>query len=507
MNASARFVATIMMAACVFQIKAQKNNIWCFGDSAGIDFNNSAAPLLFNSAVVSRGSCASICDSLGDLLFYTSYNPQILIAGTQGGEVYTKNHQLMANGDNLKYGGWYKESLILPAPATPSLYYIIHIGVTDYYGLYYSIIDISQNNGMGAVIQKNVQLNNYQANDGLTAIKHGNGRDWWVVFRRWDSVNNDYYKYLVTPAGIQGPFLQNIGTPTNNGFLRLIFNHAGNKAAIIDYRGLIELFDFDRCSGIFYNFLLVRSESPAPLPAFWSGEFSPNGRYFYISTSGDTSYLIQLDLQATNIWQSADTIWSEGSIKWAGGALKCAPDNRIYMTCAWNNGSWNYPYPDTVFNQINNYLSVIEYPDSAGQACNFQPYSFWLGNGRTYWGLPNNPDYDMPALTGSNCDTLTGIMINNHEITKPELFVTWVREWKKLFVNAQNLNGNHAVIEVYDAKGNQLYSSANTKSPMTLESDVYFTSDIYLPEISDGVYIVKLKTEREFLVKKFVVNK
>jgi hypothetical protein len=43
---------------------------WAFGDSAAIDFKNLTNPQPANSILRVRGTCASICDSVGDLLFY-----------------------------------------------------------------------------------------------------------------------------------------------------------------------------------------------------------------------------------------------------------------------------------------------------------------------------------------------------------------------------------------------------------------------------------------------------
>jgi hypothetical protein len=40
------------------------------------------------------------------------------------------------------------------------------------------------NGGLGAVTQKNVQLQSFQQVDCINAVKHGNGRDWWVIFRK-----------------------------------------------------------------------------------------------------------------------------------------------------------------------------------------------------------------------------------------------------------------------------------------------------------------------------------
>ena len=60
-----------------------------------------------------------------------------------------------------------------------------------------------------------------------------------------------------------------------------------------------------------------------------------------------------------------------------------------------------------MYNYINQNLGVVNFPDSLGLACDFQPFSFYLGGKRTYWGLPNNPEYDLGPVVGSACDTLT----------------------------------------------------------------------------------------------------
>ena len=48
----------------------KQNNIWCFGDSSGIDFNDSLNPIPISTSVRTRGSCVSYADSSGQLLFY-----------------------------------------------------------------------------------------------------------------------------------------------------------------------------------------------------------------------------------------------------------------------------------------------------------------------------------------------------------------------------------------------------------------------------------------------------
>ena len=40
----------------------------------------------------------------------------------------------------------------------------------------------------------------------LTAVKHGNGRDWWLFAHK--DFSSLMFKFLITPNGIQGPFVQ-----------------------------------------------------------------------------------------------------------------------------------------------------------------------------------------------------------------------------------------------------------------------------------------------------------
>ena len=47
-----------------------RNSIWVFGDSALVDFSNINNPVPGISSMDGRGSCVSIADSSGSLLFY-----------------------------------------------------------------------------------------------------------------------------------------------------------------------------------------------------------------------------------------------------------------------------------------------------------------------------------------------------------------------------------------------------------------------------------------------------
>jgi hypothetical protein len=179
--------------------------------------------------------------------------------------------------------------------------------------------------------------------------------------------------------------------------------------------------------------------------------------------------------------------------------MRLAPDDKIYLSCAYVPlTAPMYPYADSLYNMYNMNLSVINSPDSLGVSCDFQPYSFYLGGRRTYWGLPNNPDYELSPLQGSVCDTLVSITeIPNHTSS---LTVYFNKGWKKMFVNAQNLKGHTYRLHIYDLMGHLVF---NDKGQL---DSPYFTKDVYLPGIANGLYVVRLETDKETLTKKIIVR-
>jgi hypothetical protein len=480
-----------------------RNSVWVFGDSAGIDFGSGfAVPIA--SGMDGRGSCASISDNNGELLFSAGTMQPYFNQPGFGTFVFDQNHQLMQNGDSIVGLAWYQELVIIPSPANDSIYYLFSISVTQNYGLVYSVIDMSLNGGLGAVTQKNIQLQNFKLVDCINAIKHGNGRDWWVIFRKSDfpvTFNNDFYTYLVTESGIQNVSIQSIGIPNGSNAGKISFSPDGTKMVFVNLAGIIELFDFDRCTGQLSNPTTIATDPGVPPWGWnWSCEFSPDGSKLYVSTNSDTSYLFQYNMNAPNISASKDTLFSISNIEYALGALKRGPDENIYLS-GWYNDGFNapYPYADSVYNMYNMNLSVINQPDSLGSLCDFQPYSFYLGGKRTYLGLPNNPDYDLPALAGSPCDTLVNIG-EAPQMQQATINVFYHTAWEKAFINASNLKGKIGELLVYDMQGKIIH-----QEPLRIQNG-FFTRDLSMQGKAHEVYLVIVQTERERLTRKMITE-
>ncbi len=482
-----------------------RNSVWVFGDSVGIDFSNTMSPQVFSSSIDTRGSCVSIADSNGNMMFYANTRASV-IRSTQ---VWNNLDQLIQNGDSVNGEGWYHELVIIPKPESEHLFYLFSICVDNScpFGLYYSIIDIQKD----SVIQKNIPLQSFPMVDCLTAVKHGNGRDWWLIFRRWDqftfNYNNEFHSYLISPIGITNYNVQMIGSNHRANQGELTFAPNGERLINTDGLDLLELFDFNRCTGILSNPVLIQpAGNSLNYHLTWSSAFSPNGNVLYVSTSKDTNYIYQLDLTASNIFASRinlDTLYSPPI---QPGSLKLAPDGKIYLSCAYYDGvTFNYPYNNMEYDSVNMNLSVINYPDSLGTACGYSPFSFYLGGKRTYWGLPNNPDYDLGPLVGSPCDTLTSLNGAAAAVPAAGLYVYYSPQWQTAFINADKLSGTTYRLSVFDLMGKEVFSESGKITPP------YFTKNLSCGGWAKGMYVVRLECDSypmgaERLVKKFVVE-
>jgi hypothetical protein len=400
----------------------------------------------------------------------------------------------------------------VPFPDGQNKYYLFYQNVAGSMdGIFYAIIDMNTvwgTPGLGEVVIKGQQINTNRIADCMQAVKHGNGRDWWLVTKMSDAnlTHTDrFIEYLITPSGISGPFHFDFGIAFDQDFQKIIFNTSCSKIMNINTVGYMCEFDFDRCSGVISNPQVIYPEiTTFPYNrVFWEGAYSPDDNIFYATTSrapgNNYGYLLQYDLTALDIPASSDTLDS-ATVPIGTGAVRLAPDGKIYYSRAYESPGVNsFPYKDTMYNYINMNLSVINEPDSLGAACNYQPFSFYLGGKRTYYGLPNNPNYDLGALTGSVCDTITGVAPSPLE--NPDSY--W--EGGRLYPNPANstlyasgMPEGKNEMQVYDLYGRLLLKKQNNSSSGVID----------VSSLSDGVYNIRIKNETgEYFKKRFVVIK
>jgi hypothetical protein len=386
-------ILTLIFLSILYPCVAQKEgDTWVFGDSASIQFINGNPVTLPGTNIYSIEATASISDNNGNLMFYAGSN---VSSGYYTFSVLNRYHQVIQNGNNIK--GHFSTSqgcLLLPFPNdTNKTYLFSHkLDAANYdFKIYYSVIDKSMNSDSGAVLIKNQPLpliNNMS--EHMQAVRHGNGIDWWLITHAGSG--NDFYIYLIDSYGISNPAIQSMGSsfPYFSAAGQMKISKDGSKLILVSTFGVIDLFDFDRCTGLLINWIILGNFTN--YLSNYGCSFSPNSRFLYVSDY-DTA-LYQFDLYAANILSSKQLIWLKPDTSGSGiGQHLLATDGKIYIA---NIKPINLV--PNVFNLENMNLSVINSPDSLGLACDFQPYSFNLGGRRTFGGLPNIPDYTLGAM-------------------------------------------------------------------------------------------------------------
>ena len=269
-----KFTLLFFFLIALTAIKAQRANIWYFGENAGLDFNAGSPPTALTDGKLStREGCASLCDMNGKLMFYTD-----------GISVWNKQHELMQNGTGLNGDPSATQSgIIVPWPGKDNLYYIFTVDAYEnggQKGYNYSVVDMTRGNGLGAVTVKNVNLYS-PSTEKITVAKHSNGSSWWLITK--EKLSGKFISYLITEAGIDiahpvisdgadDPSWQNAVT----GMLHA--SPDNSKVALAsEFHNLVEIFEFDNATGKLSNRVTI--DKPGP----YGVEFSPNSRFLYVS--------------------------------------------------------------------------------------------------------------------------------------------------------------------------------------------------------------------------------
>ncbi|MBA3647348.1 MAG: hypothetical protein H0W62_02180 [Chitinophagales bacterium] len=184
---------------------------------------------------------ASICDTSGNLLFYSN-----------GQWIANRNNDSLSNGKGFNRGystdyyygdnglGFVQGMIIIPHPDSFFLYDLFYITTEPliyqkqqlFYPMHlsHSVVDMRKDHGLGAVTVKNEYIIEDTLLQGkLSACKAANGRDWWILAHKWNS--NKFYRWLLTPTTIEGPYEQEIGSTffQDFGFGQTCFSPDGNQ--------------------------------------------------------------------------------------------------------------------------------------------------------------------------------------------------------------------------------------------------------------------------------------
>lgn len=238
-------------------------------------------------------------------------------------------------------------------------------------------------NGKGGVTAKNQELLTDNISIGeMTAVKHANGKDWWLVTPKDHS--NTFYFFLFTKDGIVDTLTQTIGIkpPVNaSGGIQMVFSPDGSKLFRSIPSGPVMVYDFDRTLGQFTRFDTIHVDY-GDWPSIANGcEVSPNSRFLYVSAE---LRIYQFDLWSNDISASQITVaeWDgfKAPVATLFGQCQLGPDCKIYVC--------------TIDSK---YYHVINNPDEPGPACNVTQHSFIFPTS-TGASIPNFPNYRLGPI-------------------------------------------------------------------------------------------------------------
>lgn len=321
-----RLLPFLLVFLLFLPVLAQKRAMnWYFGRGAGISFSSGEATALSDGAQNGyESNVASISDFSGNLLFYTD-----------GLKVYTANHDTMMNGNGIAGGALITQgSMIIPQPGVKDVYYLFTLRDTlsNAYNLKFSVIDMRLNNGAGAVsLVKNITLQ-AGVSERMAATLNNDGSGVWICVR--SATDNQFHSFLLNANGISlNPISTTIGSTTSTapGVQKgqMKFSPDGTYLAwACRSDRFVELLKFNKEDGSFQNWNRKVSYGGFNLP--YGVEFSPNGKYLYVSLFNQGVYQYSMDMAVNvNLFVASQTKIS-GTTNQAYG-LQLGPDHKIYV--------------------------------------------------------------------------------------------------------------------------------------------------------------------------------
>jgi gliding motility-associated-like protein len=309
--------------------------------------------------MVAIEGCASVADSAGNLLCYTNASgvwdrqDRLLAGGSLGSSTA---------GTNAVQG-----ALLLKHPGQPRQYLLFTVDEAQNQfaaGLRYAVVEMAANGQTGQVLLPALQRLTpvgYRVTEALTAVRHANGTDYWVIVH--GHLNSEFLSYHLTAAGPDTvPVRSHVGSYhsfTNPGVPLRGSPDGRLLAAVVPAGGGTELLDFNNLTGQLSNARLVPG-----MPTGYGLEFSPDNTLLYLSGGGG--------LWQANLRSGAPTTLITYS---SSGTLQRGPDGRIYIATY----------------QLRS-LDVITFPNVPGPGCGYQAATVSLVGRQSLFGLPNFPN-------------------------------------------------------------------------------------------------------------------
>ncbi len=393
----------LIIARVSAQYNTPQNYLWYFGHNAALNFASGTPVAITTSAMWQDEGSVSVANAAGTLLFYSD-----------GDQVWNRNNVVMAGSTAGCAAGYSTSSttqgaLVVPDLTNPNRYYLFSIEEMEDYitgdagasRLYYSIIDMTLNGGLGDIVPgTRATLLANPVSEKLIAIP-GNNNNIWIVTHERNSTTFKVYEmsstgFNTTPVSYSlgyfaGAFSYAIGVMKVSPNRRMIVAQNWNDVAATGFSGPklngTEIYDFDPCTGVISNARTLDS-----LDQEYGAEFSPDNKKLYVNENVVSTGL-------TKICQYDVTGATAAAIRATKYTVVTDPNTTTTEMRLASNGKI---YFGTLTSLPPFYLSSINTPNTAGAGCGYQNNSVTLSPATTRWweeGLPNVFQNVVPADT------------------------------------------------------------------------------------------------------------
>lgn len=431
------FLFCFLMLICSGVASAQQeNSIWAFGSGSGLDFT-SGSPAALSTSMEAREGTASVSSATGQLLFYT-----------EGYTIWDRNGNPMPNGTNLTpfattlnpspTASSTQGSVIVPVPGSSSHYYVFSMTCLEMgaaaFRLYYSIVDMNANGGLGDVIagQKTILVDS-MLSERLTAVVG----DWCNIWLLTSSATGPAIKaFEITASGLNttpvispaGP-----GTALDGSVGVLVVSPDGHKLAATQFgfTNGVTLFDFN-------NGVATNASTILPNGGAYGADFSPDNSKLY--TLQDRVNQFDLSSNSTPAIIASRIVFGFFTPL---SQIKRAPDGKLYFVGTAST------------------LNQIADPNAAGAACNIILNAVPV-SGSAMLGLPNVVPVMLTDTVYSSQVVKAGCFSSDHVLQAQYTNNTWGHIWN---------SGATTPYLVTDTAG--LYWVNYRKSPCTTYVDTF----------------------------------
>ena len=407
-----------LLTCTAAQVRATER-YWFTGNEVAIDFgvSGSSYNITTNAATAANVYEAStvVTDGSGVLQFWVGE-----------GVVHNRNQEPMDNGTGLtgavELNGNYSAVqgfVAFAAAGVPGKYFVVATTgfttpTTTPGDLYYSVVDMTANGGLGAVTAtKNVLVpgSTGLASEVLTAVPTSDGLGHWVITTQYNSSNLVAIKFDDNgPVG--APVTTVLSQPIGGAFGSAYFNPQLNRLVVLSGARM-------SLGGSSYAFLMQFNATtgqatelaawPVPVAgaadpnagasgsrAAYAADFSPSGNYVYVSQIQPGRlwrYNVSSE-DSTTIAASEEFVGETSTGASGGGHIRRGPDGAMWIA---NRGT-------------NTTLTRIPNPDAATVA----GIGFVAGNialpagAASSWGLPQTVGGCAPAVTPTNFNLGSG---------------------------------------------------------------------------------------------------